>query len=112
MRRVHAFGDDALGDLDAIGLSEAIRAGWVGRPEVIEAAIVRAEAVNPALNGLAYKAFEQARSVAAATPSTGCFSGGPTFLKDNVDVAGQPTMRGADAWAPRNAVADGEFTQV
>jgi amidase len=112
MRRVHAFGDDALGDLDAIGLSEAIRAGWVGRPEVIEAAIARAEAVNPALNGLAYKAFEQARSVAAATPSTGFFSGVPTFLKDNVDVAGQPTMRGADAWAPRNAVADGEFTQV
>ena len=31
MRRVHAFGDDALGDLDAVGLAEAIRAGWVSR---------------------------------------------------------------------------------
>ncbi|GLE51191.1 amidase [Mycobacterium montefiorense] len=118
MRRVHAFGDDALGDLDAIGLSEAIRAGLIGRTDVIEAAIARTEAVNPALNGLAYKAFEQARKVATtasanpASASARFFEGVPTFLKDNVDVAGQPTMRGADAWAPRNAVADGEFTQV
>jgi amidase len=112
MRRVHAFGDDALGDLDAVGLSEAIRAGWVGRPEVVDAAIARAEAVNPALNGLAYKAFDQARATAAGPPQSGFFSGVPTFLKDNVDIAGQPTMRGADAWSPYNAVADGEFTKV
>lgn len=115
MRRVHAFGDDALGDLDATGLSEAIRAGWVSRSEVVEAAIARAEAVNPMLNGLAYKAFDQARAAAAAKPASGAarfFEGVPTFVKDNVDVAGQPTMRGADAWAPSNAVSDGEFTRL
>ena len=112
MRRVHAFGDDALGDLDAVGLADAIRAGWVSRAEVVEAAIARAEAVNPALNGLAYKAFDQARATAAAGPAGGFFGGVPTFLKDNVDVAGQPTMRGADAWAPQDAVADGEFTRL
>lgn len=115
MRRVHAFGDDALGDLDAVGLSDAIRAGWVDRVEAVDAAIARTEAVNPALNGLAYKAFEQARKAASAPPSSGSarfFEGVPTFLKDNVDVAGQPTMRGADAWVPRNAVADGEFTRA
>ncbi|MGA7055382.1 MAG: amidase [Mycobacterium sp.] len=111
MRRVHAFGDDALGDLDAVGLADAIRAGWVSRPDAVEAAIARTEAVNPALNGLAYNAFEQAR-VTAAVPARGFFSGVPTFLKDNVDVAGQPTMQGTDAWVPRDAVADGEFTQV
>jgi amidase len=112
MRRVHAFGDDALGDFDAVGLSAAIRADWVSRADVIEAAIARAETVNPVLNGLAYKAFEQARATAAAKPATGFFSGVPTFIKDNVDVAGQPTMRGADAWAPFDAVADSEFTQL
>ena len=57
MPRVHAFGDDALGDLDAVGLAEAIRAGRVGRTEVVEAAIARTEAVNPSLNGLAYNGF-------------------------------------------------------
>jgi amidase len=114
MRRVHAFGDDALGDLDAVGLADAIRAGRVGRVEVIEAAVVRAEAVNPDLNGLAYKAFEQARASASAASgfSTAFFSGVPTFVKDNVDVAGQPTMQGTDAWTPRDAVADSEFTQL
>ena len=112
MRRVHAFGDDALGELDAVGLADAIRAGRVGRAEVIEAAIARTEAVNPALNGLAYEAFQQARAAAKADPASGPFSGVPTFVKDNVDVAGQPTMRGSDAWVPRAAVADGEFTRL
>jgi amidase len=109
MPRVHAFGDDALGDHDAVGLAEAIRAGRVGVAEVLEAAIARTEAVNPALNGLAYNAFEQARR---AVPADGVFGGVPTFIKDNVDVAGQPTMQGTDAWAAFDAVADGEFTRL
>ncbi len=112
MRRVHAFGDDALGDFDAVGLADAIRAGWVSRAEVIEAAIARTEAVNPALNGLAYTAFAPARETTSANAATGFFSGVPTFIKDNVDVAGQPTMRGTDAWAPTDAIADSEFTQL
>jgi amidase len=109
MPRVHAFGDDALGDYDAVGLAEAIQTGRVGRAEVIEAAIARTEAINPALNGLAHKGFEQARN---AAPTDGFFGGVPTFIKDNVDVAGQPTMRGTDAWVPWDAPADGEFTQL
>jgi len=112
MRRVHAFGDDALGDLDAVGLADAIRAGSVGRADVVEAAIARTEAVAPALNGLAYQAFEQARATAQADPAGGVFSGVPTFVQDNVDVAGQPTMQGTDAWTPQNAVAHGEFTRL
>src|SRR5271156_6145672 len=112
MRHVHAFGDDALGHLDAVGLIDALNPGRVGRAEVVEAAIARTEAVNPALNGLAYEAFDRARAQAAAPARAGFFSGVPTFIKDNVDVAGLPTMRGADAWAPRDADADGEFTRL
>ncbi|MGO8768308.1 MAG: amidase [Mycobacterium sp.] len=112
MRRVHAFGDDALGDLDAVGVADAMRAGRVGRAEVIEAAIARSEAVNPALNGLVYRAYQQARAAAAGRPADGYFSGVPTFLKDNVDIAGQPTMHGTDAWTPWNATSDSEFTEL
>ncbi|MDT5021015.1 MAG: amidase [Mycobacterium sp.] len=112
MRHVHAFGDDALGHLDAVGVSEAIESGRVSRAEVVEAAIARTEAVNAALNGLAHKAFQRARAQAAAPPRAGLFSGVPTFIKDNVDVAGLPTMRGTDAWPPRPAEADGDFTQM
>ena len=115
MPRVHAFGDDALGALDAVGLAAAIRAGSVSRADVVEAAIARTEAVNPAVNGLAYQAFAQARetaSSASAGAADGFFGGVPTFIKDNVDVAGQPTMQGTDAWVPRAAIADGEFTRL
>jgi amidase len=112
MRHVHAFGDDALGDLDAIGLVNALKSGRVGRAEVIEAAVARTEAVNPAVNGLACEAFDQARATASESPEDGFFSGVPTFIKDNIDVAGLPTMRGADAWAPFEAVADSEFTKL
>ncbi len=118
MRHVHAFGDDALGDLDAVGVAEAIRAGRVGRAEVIVAAIARTEAVDPILNASAHKAYEQARAAAAASPATGScpffpfFWGVPTFVKDNVDVAGQPTMHGTDAWTPWNATSDSEFTRL
>ena len=115
MPRVHAFGDDALGERDAVGLADAIRAGSVSRADVVEAAIARTEAVNPAVNGLAHQAFAQARetaSSASAGAADGFFGGVPTFIKDNVDVAGQPTMQGTDAWVPRAAIADGEFTRL
>ena len=39
MARVHAFADDALGKLDAVGLVAAIRARRVSIPEVVDAAI-------------------------------------------------------------------------
>ncbi len=111
--RCHAFGDDALGDLDAVGLVEALRAGRVSAAELVDAAIARTEAVNPVLNGLAYVAFDRARTRAAATrPFGGYFDGVPSFIKDNVAVQGMPTMQGADAWDPRPMPADGAFAQV
>ncbi|SEH85837.1 amidase [Mycolicibacterium rutilum] len=112
MTRISAFGDDALGDLDAVGLVEALRAGQVSRAELVEAAIARTEAVNPTLNGLAYEAFDRARARAAAPrPYGGYFDGVPSFLKDNVAVAGMPTMSGTDAWTPRPERADGDFAR-
>ena len=66
MSRIHAFGDDALGDLDAVGLVEKLRAAKVSPHELVEAAIARTEAVNPTLNGLAFEAFDRARARAEA----------------------------------------------
>ena len=113
MSRTHAFGDDALGDLDAVGLVESLRSGTVSAPELVEAAIARTEAVNPTLNGLAYEAFDRALQRAnAPRPYGGYFDGVPSYLKDNVEVAGMPTMQGTDAWEPRPARADGAFARV
>jgi amidase len=113
MQHVYAFRDDALGDLDAVALVAALEAGQVSREEVVEAATARLEAVNPALNGLAYNAFDRARARARATHAFGgFFDGVPSFIKDNVTVAGMPTMHGTDAWEPRPAPGDGEFARV
>lgn len=111
MERVHAFTGDALGDLDAVGVAEAIRGGQISRQDAVNAAIARTEKVNPELNALAFEAFERAR-IRAEAPYGGFFDGVPTFVKDNTDVAGMPTMHGTDAWEPRPATADGDFTKV
>lgn len=113
MQHVHAFGNDALGDSDAVGLVERIRSGAVSPAELVEAAIARTEAVNPQLNGLAYQAFDRARETASGQGGTGgYFAGVPTYVKDNVDVGGMPTMQGTDAWQPRAAAADGDFARL
>ncbi|RAV10330.1 amidase [Mycolicibacterium sp. GF69] len=110
--RCHAFGDDALGDLDAVGLVAALQSGAVSRAELVDAALARTESVNPALNGLAFEASEQARTRASAPRAYGgYFNGVPSYFKDNVAVAGMPTMNGADAWDPRPERGHGDFAR-
>lgn len=113
MSRISAFGDDALGEHDAVGLVEELRAGRVSPADLIEAAVARTEAVNPTLNGLAFEAFDRAHvRGAAASPYGGYFDGVPTFVKDNVAVEGMPTMQGSDAWEPRAERANGDFARA
>jgi amidase len=112
MTRVNAFGDDALGDLDAVGLVDTLRTGKVSPAELVAAAIDRTERVNPVLNGLAHQTFERARATAAAGGRVGgYFDGVPTYIKDNVDVEGMPTMQGTDAWEPRPHPCHGDFAR-
>jgi len=111
MTRVHAFTDDALGDLDAVGLVEHIQAGKVSVEEVIEAAIDRTERVADELGAVAYRDYDRARRE-ARSPRGGYFAGVPTMIKDNVDVAGMPTMQGTDAWEPYTAKKDGDFARM
>lgn len=108
MQYVHAYRDDALGTMDAVALVDALRTGKVSRPELVEAAIARTEAVNPILNGLAHQTFDRALARAYAG-GRGYFDGVPTFIKDNIDVEGMPTMQGTDAWEPRPQPSHGEF---
>jgi amidase len=109
--RVHAFGDDALGDLDAVGLVAAIQDGEVSVREVVEAAITRSERLQPDLNAMAYVAFDRARAE-ARDPRGGFFAGVPAFLKDNVDVANMPTQQGTDSYRARPATRDGDFARM
>jgi len=111
MARVHAFTDDALGTLDAVGLSEAIQRGEVSSAEAVEAAIARIEAVDGELGGMAFRCFDRAR-LEAQERRNGFFAGVPTLIKDNVDVAGLPTRHGTDAYAARPALRNGELAHL
>lgn len=103
--RIHAFRDDALGDLDATGIAERIASGEVSAREAVQAAIERAESVRDSLNAIACADFDRALD-RAASPPTGVFSGVPAIIKDNVDVAGLPTNQGSAAFVARPAGAD------
>src|SRR5690348_2789946 len=97
--RVHTFCDDALGDLDAVGVAEALRLGRVSRAEVVEAAIARVEKADGLLNAVAFAAYDSARVQAGQRSNeTGFFAGVPTFVKDNADVAGMPTQQGSSSY--------------
>jgi len=108
---VHAFGDDALGDHDAVGLAAEIVAGRVSRKEAVEAAIARTRALDPNLAGLARDRFGEALADSGA-PHGGFFAGQPSFIKDNSDVVGVPTQHGTRAFVARPAVADGDFARM
>lgn len=104
---VHAT--DELARLDAVGLAAAIAAGDVSAREATEAAIGRAEALNPQLNALVVTDFDRALAQ-AASPAAGMFSGVPTVIKDNTDVFGLPTRQGSRAIPANPADADEAFT--
>ncbi|MCW2752939.1 MAG: amiC [Marmoricola sp.] len=110
--RVHAFtSDDALGDHDAVGLAEELRAGRISAAEVVDAAIARTEKLQPELHGLACADFDRARA-RAARPGTGFFAGVPTFVKDNSDVQGLPTQQGCSAYVGAPAAEDGDYARM
>jgi amidase len=109
--RKHAFGDDALGDHDAVGLAEEIRAGRVSRQEAVEAAIARTRVLDAELSGLAAERFAEA-TAEAGSEHGGFFAGQPSFVKDNSDVAGLPTQQGTKAYVAHPARRDGSFARM
>jgi amidase len=108
--RIHAFTDDALGDLDAVGVAAAISSGQISAREAAEAAIARIEQVNPELNGVQLRDYERGLD-RSDHPGAGVFSGVPTLVKDNTDVAGLPSDQGSLAVKARPAASNAPFTE-
>ncbi len=91
---VCASRDDVLGDLDATEIARLIRVGEIHLGEAVEAAIARAERVEPVLNAIATPLFESAR-LESQQPREGAFAGVPSFIKDTDAVAGSPFFYGS-----------------
>ena len=66
---------------DAVGWAGRVRAGEITALELIDAAIARAESVNPKINAIAVKTYETARAAAKAG-MTGPLAGVPWAIKD------------------------------
>jgi len=97
---------DELIGYDAIGLSELIRKGEITPAELLETTIHRIEKVNPKLNAVIYKMYDQARMAAetwssgtkAAKTSDSVFCGVPFLLKDLIaECKGTPFNEGSRA---------------
>lgn len=111
MRHVHAFGDDALAELDAVGVAAAIASGEISASEAVDAALARIDLVNPALNAVAVDDRERARKRAVDEDyCAGVFAGVPSIIKNNTELAGIPTTHGSAAVPERAATKNEPFT--
>lgn len=109
-KRVSAFCSDALGTLDGVGIAERISSGEISAAEAVDAAIARAKSVNPALNAIVTETFDTARAQ-VKDPVTGSFAGVPSFIKDNEDVQGAPTLWGTRAVPNKPAGKSSRFVK-
>ena len=67
---------------DALGLAGLVRRRKVSPTELLEAAIARAEAMNPRFNFMAQKHYDFARAEISRGLPQGPFTGVPWLLKD------------------------------
>src|SRR5689334_8056310 len=66
---------------DGLELADLVKKKEIKPVELVEAAIDRIERLNPQLNAVIFKAFDEARTMAETVPS-GRFAGVPMLLKD------------------------------
>ncbi|GAA4641181.1 amidase [Gordonia humi] len=105
MKHVHAFCDDALGDLDATGVAGRIASGEISATEALESALARIDRVEPELSGLAFDDRDRARA-RLDHGFHGVFAGVPSAIKNNTDFAGLPTRNGSAATPAAPATSD------
>ena len=97
---------------DAVALAELIRSKQISPVEALNAAIARAEAVNPKINAVVQKYYDTARAVARnGLPTDAPLRGVPMLLKDlGTALKGTPTTNGSRFF--RDAAMDYDSTLV
>jgi Asp-tRNA(Asn)/Glu-tRNA(Gln) amidotransferase A subunit family amidase len=98
---------------DALGLADLVRRKEVTPVELLEAAIGRVEARNPAINAVVMKLYDYGRKVIADGLPEGPFRGVPFLMKDLTSpVAGVRMTRGSKFFADTPpASADSEHVK-
>jgi Asp-tRNA(Asn)/Glu-tRNA(Gln) amidotransferase A subunit family amidase len=104
-------GFDDYGAYDALGLADLVRRKEVSAEDLLEAAVARIEATNPAVNAVVQEMYDEGRRVIAEGVPEGPFSGVPYLLKDLViQYKGARTSNGSRLFADLVAEIDFELT--
>lgn len=81
---------------DGLGLAQLVKSGEVHPRELMEAAIKKAETLNPHLNVIVHTFYDRARQQADGDLPDGPFKGVPFLLKDLMDnYKGEPICMGS-----------------
>lgn len=86
---------DEFVSYDGMGQAELVHNGEVSSLELVEAAIKRIERLNPALNAVVHKLYDEGRAVAQSDLPDGPFKGVPYLIKDLQELAGAPLTYGS-----------------
>jgi len=101
---------DQVLDLDAVAQAELVKKGEISALELVDAAIARAEALDPKLGAIATPLFDEARKTARSGRLDGPFAGVPMVVKDlGASVAGVPHTECSRLLAGAVADADSEL---
>ncbi|MBS0255253.1 MAG: amidase [Proteobacteria bacterium] len=104
--------DAVLDHHDALGLAALVASRQVSAGELLEAAIVRAEVLNPRFNFMAQKHYDRARAAIARGLPHGPFTGVPWLLKDlNIYLAGELTEGGSRFFKGQRATHTSELVR-
>jgi amidase len=107
---MHGFAEYV--DCDGLDLAQLIRARQVSVDEVLEAAIHRIEKLNPSLNAVVTKVYDEARAEAQTLDPAAPFAGVPFLLKDLGGAqAGVPLSAGSRFFAHAPAPVDAEIVR-
>lgn len=102
----------AIGRLDGHDQAALIKRGELSAPELVESAIQRIEALDPALDALTVRAFDLARDRAAGPLPDGPLAGVPWLIKDSLDYPGLPSRGGSRSKPSTPVSREFPFTRV
>src|SRR5437868_454161 len=99
-------------ELDATAQAALVRSRQISPSELVDAAIARAEAINPRLNAIVTPLYEEARAAARGPLPDGPFTGVPFLVKDLVaSVAGARKTDSSRFLADHVATEDSELVR-
>lgn len=97
---------------DALGLAELIKRGETTAPKLLDIAIRRAEEINPSINAIVTKMYDEGMKMLNEYPKNAPFAGVPFLIKDlDIHIANANMMSGSRAYKHFVTPTDGELTK-